>query len=430
MSKIIRYIANHPHYAKIKHWGKLIGITATAQAIIQLVGFISGILVIRLLPVEEYAYYTIANTMLGTMTVLSDGGISAGVMAQGGKVWQDRGKLGTVLATGLHLRCKFALGALIVSIPILCYLLLHQGASWITCLLITVSLIPAFYAALSDNLLQIIPKLHQDITPLQKNQLNVSIGRLLLTGLTLFAFPWTFVAVLASGIPRILGNIKLRKITNKFVDEKGNIDKEVQKNILKGVKRLMPDAIYYCLSGQITIFLISFFGKAEAIAQVGALGRFSIALGLITTLYTILIVPRFAKQKTDIIILGKKFTLILSSTLIISILIILLTYLFSDFLLKILGDNYLGLNKELILTIISGCLSMITGILFGLTTSRGWPTHPAVIIIGSLSFILLGIFLFDIATLKGVLYFNIFINIFPILAHSLNFIYKLKTEKV
>jgi hypothetical protein len=29
-------------------------------------------------------------TMLGTITVLSDGGISTGLMAQGGKVWNDK----------------------------------------------------------------------------------------------------------------------------------------------------------------------------------------------------------------------------------------------------------------------------------------------------------------------------------------------------
>ena len=64
---------------KINYWLKLITITGLAQVIVQAVGFISGILVIRLLPVQEYALYTLANTMLGTMTVLSDGGISTSV---------------------------------------------------------------------------------------------------------------------------------------------------------------------------------------------------------------------------------------------------------------------------------------------------------------------------------------------------------------
>jgi hypothetical protein len=160
-------------------------------------------------------------------------------------VWQDKQKLGAGLATGLDLRRKFAVISLIVSIPTLCYLLLHHGANWITTVLITASLVPAFYAALSDGLLQIPCKLHQAILPLQRNQVEVGIGRLLLSGLTLFAFTWAFVAIIASGIPRIWGNIQLKKITNGFVDKNAKIDTEARKEIFKIVKRILPMSIYY-----------------------------------------------------------------------------------------------------------------------------------------------------------------------------------------
>ncbi len=98
MKDILIKFKQHPKYDTIVSWGKLISITGSAQIIVQAVGFASGILIIRLLPVQEYAFYTLANTMLGAMTVLSDGGISTGVMAQGGKVWEDKLKLGKVLA--------------------------------------------------------------------------------------------------------------------------------------------------------------------------------------------------------------------------------------------------------------------------------------------------------------------------------------------
>ena len=74
------------NYLYLLRWIKLIFVTGSAQIIVQATGLFCGILVIRLLPVNEYALYTLANTMLGTMTVLADSGISSGVMAQGGKV--------------------------------------------------------------------------------------------------------------------------------------------------------------------------------------------------------------------------------------------------------------------------------------------------------------------------------------------------------
>jgi O-antigen/teichoic acid export membrane protein len=90
-------------------WGKLVSLTGSAQLIIQCVGMITGIFIIRMLTTQEYAYYTIANTMLGTMTILADGGVSVGVMNQGGKVWNDKHELGIVLSTGMVLRKMFGI---------------------------------------------------------------------------------------------------------------------------------------------------------------------------------------------------------------------------------------------------------------------------------------------------------------------------------
>ena len=140
MKDILIKFKQHPKYDTIANWGKLISITGSSQVIVQAVGFASGILIIRLLPVQEYAFYTLANTMLGAMTILSDGGISTGVMAQGGKVWEDKQKLGKVLVTGLQMRKKFAVVSMIISLPILLYLLIHNGASWLTSFLIILSI--------------------------------------------------------------------------------------------------------------------------------------------------------------------------------------------------------------------------------------------------------------------------------------------------
>ena len=416
-------IINHPHYNKIKHWGKLIFITGSAQVLVQIVGFISGILVIRLLPVEEYALYTLANTMLGAMTVLSDGGISTGVMALGGKVWEDKTKLGVVLSTGLELRRKFAIGALAVSVPILCYLLLHHGATWVTAILIAASLIPAFFAALSDNLLQIAPKLHQAITPLQKNQMEVSIGRLLLTGLTLFAFPWTFVAILASGIPRIWGNLRLRKISDRFADKEQLPGVEERKEILKVVKKILPGSIYYAISGQLTIWLISIFGNTTSVAQLGALGRLMVIFNIFNVLVATLIVPRFARMENIRGQVVKKFFLIISGIVGISLATILLINFFSEPILYILGTEYQHLNVELLLSAVSGCLGLVVGIMFSLSSSRAYIISPTINIGISILTQILLIILLPLNDTKGVLLFSIIANIVIFFMFLINFIY-------
>ncbi len=415
MKNIFKKLKEHPKYDTIVSWGKLISITGSGQIIVQALGFASGILIIRLLPVEEYAFYTLANTMLGTMTVLADGGITTGVMALGGKVWQDKQKMGVVLATGLDLRKKFAIGSLLVSVPILFYLLTYNGASWLTSLLITAALIPAFYAALSDSLLEIVPQLHQVILPLQKNQVGVGIGRLLLTGVTVLVFPWTFLVILAAGIPRIFGNIQLQKIGYDLVDKNQMPDKEVRIEILSLVKRIMPTSIYYCLSGQITIWLVSVFGNTTSLAQLGALGRLNVILTVFGTIVITLIIPRFAKLALDKKLLLERFLQIIGSLIVLLSLIILIIYMFPTPILWLLGDAYKGLPFELFLSIISSCIGLLGGIVFHLYSSRGWAMSPVMLISINLLAIIVFASLLDLSSLKGAIFFNIALGIVALL---------------
>lgn len=408
MKALIQKINAHPRYSKFYHWGKLISITGGAQAIVQITGLLSGILIIRLLPTEEYAYYTLANTMLGTMTVLADGGISASAMAQGGKVWEDKVKLGVVLSTGLYLRRKFAIRSLFVAIPALVYLLVAHEASWITILLIVASLIPAFFVALSDSLLEVVPKLHQDITSLQKNQVSVSIGQLILSGLMVLIFPIAALAILASSIPRAYGNIRLRKIAHKFADKNQEADSIVKNDILKVVKRLLPTAIYYCLSGQITIWLISVFGNTTSIAQIGALSRLSVVLNLLTTLFATLAIPRFSRLPIDKKLLLKFVYLVQGCLVLLCFLILATVYLFPSQLLSILGKNYSNLSYELLLTITGSCVSLIAGLTFSMYISRGWAIHPLISIPINIVSIIFACFIFNINSLEGMLLLAIF----------------------
>jgi O-antigen/teichoic acid export membrane protein len=409
LKALVNRISANPRYSKVFHWSKLISITGGAQVIVQGTGLICGILVIRLLPVQEYALYTIANTMLGTISLLADGGISTGVMAEGGKIWKDKDKMGSVLATGLYLRKKFAIWSLIVSTPILVYLLLHHGASWLTTLLIIASLIPAFFAALSDSLLEIVPKLHQDIISLQKNQLTVSIGRLVLSALLLFIFPFTFIAVLAAGIPRAYGNINLRNISGAFANKQHKPNPAIQKKILSTVKKILPGSIYYCLSGQITIWLISIFGTSSSVAEVGALGRLAMLLTLLTVLFNTLVIPRFARLPGNSNLLLSRFVQLSFGLTLIGVILIGIVHSFSAQALWILGSHYSNLKSELTLSIIGSFLGLMAGTLFSLNTSRGWALNPAISISINLVAIIAGIALINIHDLKGLFKFNIFV---------------------
>ncbi|MES2775218.1 MAG: polysaccharide biosynthesis protein [Bacteroidota bacterium] len=409
MKGLVQKIYANPRYERLFEWGKLISITGTAQVIVQAISLLSGILIIRLLPTTEYALYTLANTMLGTMTILTDGGIATGVMSQGGKVWQDREKLGTAIATGLDLRKKFAVVSLLIATPVLFYLLWHHGASWIMSALIVLSLIPAFFTALSGTLLEIPLKLRQDIAPLQKIQVGASIARLILLGLTIFLFPWAYVAVLAFGLPQVWANYKLRKTAAHYAAQNKSPDQGMRKEILQLVKRVLPGSIYFCLSGQITIWLISVFGSTDALAQAGALGRLAMMLGIFSILFSTLVTPRYSRLPNDKQILLKRYLQIQVGVIGLCLAIISIVYLFPTQILWILGKDYAHLTNEITLNIIGSCLTLVCGLSFNIAASRGWAVNPVVTIPISIATIVVGALVIDISTIQGILKLNILV---------------------
>jgi O-antigen/teichoic acid export membrane protein len=404
-------LKNNPKYLQLLYWGKLVSITGIGQIIVQVLGFASGILIIRLLTVQEYALFVLANTLLGTMTVLGDGGVSTGVLVEGGKVWQDKNKLGKVLYTGIQLKKKFSIISLCIAIPILLYLLMKNNAGWETSILISLCLIPAFYANLSDSLLQIIPKLHKNVKLLQKNQVFVSLGRLFLIGSSFLFIPFAATAILADGISRIYGNIKLKKIAKQNIVSATKKDEKVEKEILKIVKRVMPGSVYYAFSSQLNIWLISFFGSTSSIAQIGALSRFMIISNFIMVVFEMVFVPAFAKIQNPKIVV-KRFFLAQIGVLFISIFILGIFYICSEQLLWILGDDYKGLDRELYWITGSLCIGLFSLTANKLLSSRGIIVPPFIFIVYMILIQLSFAFVVDLSTLIGIIQYGILTTLF------------------
>jgi len=411
---------------KLIKWVQLILFTGGTQVLIQVLGFISGILVIRMLPTNEYAFYTLANTALGTMTVLADGGVATGVMSQGGKVWRDREKLGSIIKTGMNLRQKFAIVSLLIAVPLLVFLLKHHNASWLMAVLITLSLIPVFITSLSGTLLEIAPKLHQDVGELQKNQILSNIARLGILSSTIFIFPWAFLAILASSFPQIWINIRLRKLSSKYCDLNQKRDLTVQREVLTIVKRVLPGAIYYCLYGQITVFIISIFGTTTAVAQLGALGRITMALSVISTMFNVLVVPRIARLEGNSKKLLTTFYKVQIGIALVAAFVILSVYVCSDWVLYVLGEKYAGLNFELFLMTLAGCVSMMVALTHSMSNSRGWVLPPSVNISISILLQIILLFVLNLSNLVEVLCFSIANHIVAYILIYSYFIFKAK----
>ena len=407
MKALVTRLRADPRYARMFEWGMLVSITGSGQLLVQGLGVLSGFLIIHMLSTQEYALYTLAYTMMGTLVALADGGINAGVLAHGAKSWQDKGSMGEVVATGLQLRRKFSMVALAVSLPVLFVLLVKHGAAWQFAVLILLALVPAFMATLTEDILEVPVKLNQDITALQKNLIVVNVMRFALLLSTIFFLPFAAMAILANGLPRIWANYKLRKIAVKFTDFSRQPNADVRRGILTMVKRTLPGAIYYCLSSQLSVWLISIYGDTDAIAQIGALGRLAAILTVVGGIFSTLVVPRFARLPERSDILMKRLVQIIGLMAGISLVSCGLAYFFPTQVLYLLGSNYSGLDVELLLSVLGGCVSMMLGISYALSLTRTWVVPVTFNVVSCIAVQVLLIFLLDFSTARGVLIYGL-----------------------
>lgn len=400
------------------------------QILIQVLGLVTGFLIIRHLSTTEYAWYTIANTLLGTMTVLSDGGVASAMMALGGRVWQNKKELGKVFSTAYDLRKRFAVISLGLAIPILFYLLQKQGASTLTSLLIIFAIIPAFFASLSDNLLQVAPKLNLAFVAVQKNNLLVAIIRFLAIPVLLFIAPFAWIILLLAGVIRIYGNQKLWPLNKKYVDETSRPDIEIRKVITRQVSRLLPGTIYYCFSGQIALWIMSLLGTNTSVAGLGALSRFSLLFSAFTMLFGSVVTPKFSKLTPTGRDLMSMFIRIHILCLFCFLFITFFFYVLSHEFLMLLGNGYQGLSTELIWSISSSLIGIFAGFSFSLFTARGWSINPLISIGVNLLALIAGILIFQVSTLKGVLMMNVFVNSIQYLMNTIFCLYKINYSKI
>ncbi len=359
--------------------------TGGAQGAIQLLTFLNGIAAIRLLPLREYAYYTIINAVLGTMTVLTDGGVSQSVMAQGGKVWNDRAALGAVVAGGQKLRRRFALFAGLIAMPMAFVLLQKQGASAGLAVLLILSTVPLFLSAFAGQLFEVMPRLHQSLWPLQRIQLATSGVRLVAVVSALLLFPAAWITSLASGVAQLWSTFRIRTLAQTFADWRQPPDPVAWKRMNAQVRRALPGAIYFAFSGQITIWLISIFGTSEAVAQVGALGRLAMAFNLFSSVFALMLIPRFARmpERGGAGVLTRYWE-VQGVLLLTMSLVVLAVAAFPEPALFVLGSAYSATASQVTLMAAGGALNVLSGSAYAMAAARGVVVSPVLAISYSL----------------------------------------------
>ncbi|HEV2804048.1 MAG TPA: hypothetical protein VGW57_03860 [Chthoniobacterales bacterium] len=399
--------ASTPIIRRALHRARVVGNFAFVQGAVQVIGFLSGILLIRHLDQREYAYFTIANTMQGTLNVLADIGISIGLVSIGGRVWHDRHRFGQLVNTALGLRRKLGLASVIAVVPILYLLLVKNGAATGYTALLIVAVLVGLVAQLSIGVLSVVPRLRSDISRIQTIDLTGAVARLLALASLIYLFLNGAVALAVGSATLLLQYWMLRRYVAGVIDVAAPENPEDRAAMVGFIRSQAANAVFFCLQGQITVFLISIFGRnVSSIAEVGALGRLAMIFAVLSHLLTNVFAPAFARCQ-DRTKLRWQYAAILSAVAAFSAAIVGAAYFFPEQFLFVLGNKYAHLGRELLLMVGGAVIMAMASTLWALNAAKAWVAGSWLYIPLTLGTQLALIPVTDFASVSGVLTFNL-----------------------
>lgn len=411
-----------------RKWFRWFGILArftSAQMVIQVLGFLSGILIVRHLSKPDYAWFTIANSLAATMNMLADVGVSGALSAVGGEVWQDDARFGSLIRTALTLRRKFAIASIAVVTPVFIWMLMkNQAPVATTAVLVPVALV-GFLMQLTAGVLGVVISLRQEIRRMQLVGLAAALLRLALIAPACLIFIDARIAMIAGVAAAALQVWLLRRWVRASVVWNAPESSEYRSRILSIVKRQAPITIFHCVQGQIIVLLISIFGSEDRVAEIGALGRFAILFTLISSVINGIIVPRFARCQ-ERSVLRRRYWQVAIGFAVLAGSLVTLSAIFPRPLLWVIGSQYANLENVVWLMMLNAALGSMFVCLVSLTYFKGWIIPAAITIPMEIGTQLLLILIFDMSTVRGVLLVGCIGSLPPILLNII--IAHLKTK--
>ena len=361
-----------PIIRRALHRARVVGNFAFVQATVQAIGFLSGIVIVRHLDQREYAYFTITNTMQGTINVLADIGVSIGLISIGGRVWHDRHRFGQLVNTALHLRRKLGAVALVVVTPILYFMLVRNGASLsYTAILIAIVFV-GILVQLSLGVLSVVPRLRSDIGRIQTIDMTGAVARFGVLCALMYLFLNGAVALALGCATLMLQYWMLRKYVAGVIDLKAPENAEDRQAMRGFIRSQAANAVFFCLQGQITVFLIGFFGhRISSVAEIGALGRLAMIFAVLSNLLANVFAPAFARCQSPRK-LRWQYAAIVGGVVCFSLVVLGAAALFPREFLFVLGSKYSHLEKELLFMVGGAVLTALAGMLWSLNAAKAW----------------------------------------------------------
>jgi O-antigen/teichoic acid export membrane protein len=358
-------------------WGRRLAEFGSVQGLVQLLTAVAGLLIVRTLSKHEYALFAIANSMQTACNLLADLGIGIGVRSIGGRVWNDPQRFGQLLNTVIGLRRQFAVVSLSICLPVAAWMLWRNGATILVviglCLVTAASVIPLLGVTAWATSAQ----LHGEYRRIQKLDFGNALLRLAL--ITSLALVWinALLATLVGVVSNWVQMVFLRRWALTKIVPGAPPNADDRKELLRLSRKSLPNAIFFCFQGQVTLLILTLVGSTTGIADVTALGRVAVLFAIFSVTFANVLAPRFVRCQESAR-LPRLYVLLVGGTALVLVPLTAFAWLLPEPFLWLLGDKYAALGRECGWVVAAACLGQLGGIMWNLNSSKAWIRLQAV----------------------------------------------------
>ena len=374
------------------------------QSITMAVNTLYGFLCVRLLPIPDYAKYVVVYGFLGTLSVLMDVGFSGTMFPLIGERVDDKRVIADYVASLRQLAHRVFLVVAPVAIVAYPLIVRRQHWSWQAVMGMLAILLTAAWCARVNSAYGVVLIVRRDLKWWYRAQMASSLGTLVLLGAAwalhvLNAFWAMFINVAGTAYLATAYYLRARHL----LGIPGVATPEKRRAIVHFVTPNLPSIVFYAFQGQISLFLITFFGHVTAVASVGALTRLGQIFALFSQMSLLLIEPFFAKLPAAR--LKRNYLGLFAVVALMCAAITGLARLFPGLFLWILGHKYSGLRYEVFLMMATSSIAYLHGVLWIVHNGRRfvyWWNSVTTIVL-TLAIQIVCIVKTDLSTIRGVL---------------------------
>jgi O-antigen/teichoic acid export membrane protein len=391
---------------RLERWAKVLSAYFSAQLLTQLLGLSAGLLLVRTMPVREFALYALALSVVTFFTFVSDLGSTSSLLYFFHRTRREAQEFPHYFAAVRSLRrAAFALGAaaVVVALPTAAA---AKGFGGAEIALATAGVLLCVWYQIAASLAVLALRLADRYGISYRAEIaggGLRLAAAAAMAITSRLYGW--LAVLGNAVATAGVALLARRGAEPPAAAPPDLA-PYRRKVLRYLLPQLPNAVYFSLQGPLAVWLSATFGSTRNIAEVGALARLGMLVGILSNLTGIVLLPRLARIADERLyrVRCAQFGGLLAS---MALALFAAALTFPHGFLALLGRQYAGLDRELLLVVGGSGLTVLGGYVVSVNLARSWNRWQGLAVLAEAAVLTALVTVLPLGTTRGVLTFNL-----------------------